>query len=98
MLACNFSNLLGIKKVIVDGGYSGTTFADFVKTVYGAEVEVVKRNEIHKFEVLPKRWIVERSFGWLDKNRRLWKNFKRKLHNSKQFTLLAFISILLKKY
>ena len=98
MLACNFSTLLGIKKVIVDGGYSGAYFADFVKTIYAAEVEVVKRNEFHKFTVLPKRWIVERSFGWLDKNRRMWKNCERKLHNSKQFTVLAFISILLKRF
>ena len=95
MLACNFSTLLGIKKVIVDGGYSGANFADFVKTIYAAEVEVVKRNEFHKFTVLPKRWIVERSFGWLDKNRRLW---MRKLHTSMQFTVLAFISILLKRF
>ena len=98
MLAFNFPTLLGIKKVIVDGGYSGANFADFVKTIYAAEVEVVKRNEFHKFTVLPKRWIVERSFGWLDKNRRLWKNCERKLHNSKQFTVLAFISILLKRF
>jgi transposase len=38
-----------------------------------AEVEVIKRNEQHKFAVLPKRWIVERSFAWLEKHRRLWK-------------------------
>ncbi|MEN8905744.1 MAG: IS5/IS1182 family transposase, partial [Clostridiales bacterium] len=30
--------------------------------------------ELHKFAVIPKHWIVERSFGWLEKNRRLWKN------------------------
>ena len=90
MLTCNFSTLLGIKKVIVDGCYSGANFADFVKTVYAAQVDVVKRNEFHKFTVLPKRWLVERSFAWLDKNRRLW---MRKLHTSMQFTVLAFISI-----
>ena len=95
MLACNFFNLLGIEKVLVDGGYIGTTFANFVKTVYGAEVEVIKRNELHKFTVLPKRWIVEISFGWLDKNWRLW---MRKFHSSTQFTVLAFISILLNRY
>ncbi len=71
MLALNFSNLLGIKKVIVDGGYSGDSFTEFAKIVYGVQVEVVKRNQLHNFAVLPKRWIVERSFGWLDKNRRL---------------------------
>ena len=98
MLACNFFNLLGIKKILVDGVYTGSTFSDFVKNIYVAKVEVVKRNELHKFKILPKRWIVERSFGWLDKARRLWKNCERKLHYSMQFTVLAFISILLKRY
>lgn len=53
-------------KVLVDGGYIGEKFADSVKSLIGAEVEVVKRNELHTFAVLPKRWIVERSFGWLE--------------------------------
>ena len=52
----------------------GDKFASEVKEVCKAEVEVIKRNKVHKFEVLPIRWIVERSFGWLEKYRRLWKN------------------------
>lgn len=48
----------------------------------GAEVEVVKRSELHQFAVMPKRWVVERSFAWLDKRRRLWKNCERKRHTS----------------
>lgn len=63
-----------LKKVLADGGYTGENFANTIKTLSGAEVEVVKRNELHTFAVLPKRWIVERSFAWLDKCRRLWKN------------------------
>ena len=58
---------------MTDGGYTGEKFAEAVKSVSGAEVEVVKRNELHTFKVLPKRWIMERTFGWLDKCRRLWK-------------------------
>ena len=61
----------------------------------GAEVEVVKRNELHKFVVLPKRWVVERTFGWLDKARRLWKNCEKKLHNSLQMTVFALATLLL---
>jgi transposase len=45
-----------------------------VGRILGAKVEVVKRNELHKFAVIPKRWVVERSFAWLEKCRRLWKN------------------------
>jgi transposase len=69
-----------------------------VRLLIGAEVEVVKRNELHKFVVLPRRWVVERTFGWLEEHRRLWKNCERKLHNSLQMTVLAFISLLLKRY
>ena len=87
-----------LKKVMTDGGYTGEKFAEAVKSVSGAEVEVVKRNELHTFVVLPKRWIVERTFGWLDKCRRLWKNCERLLHNSLQMISLAFIRLLLVRY
>ena len=62
-------NLSRLKKLLADGGYTGQTFANEINKISGAEVEVVKRNELHTFKVLPKRWIVERSFGWLDKCR-----------------------------
>ncbi|WP_289225924.1 IS5 family transposase [Bacteroides acidifaciens] len=91
-------NLSLIKKVLVDGGYTGQNFADEIKRISKAEVEVVKRNELHTFSVIPKRWIVERSFGWIDKCRRLWKNCERLLQNSFQMFSLAFIRIILKRY
>ena len=59
--------------------------------------EVAKRDELHTFKVIPKRWVVERSFAWLEKNRRLWKNCERHLNSSLQFTNLAFIALLLKR-
>lgn len=96
---CDVTNYLSsVKKLLVDGGYTGENFANEIKKLSGAEVEVVKRNELHTFAVLPKRWIVERSFAWLDKYRRLWKNCERKLQNSFQFISLAFIRLLLKRY
>ncbi|MBP3415016.1 MAG: IS5 family transposase [Clostridia bacterium] len=91
-------NLSQIKKMLVDGGYTGQNFADAIKEITGAEVEVVKRNELHTFAVLPKRWILERSFGWLDKCRRLWKNAERLLHNSSQMFSLAFIRVILGRF
>ena len=96
---CDVTNHLSlVKKLLVDGGYTGENFANEIKNLSGAEVEVVKRNELHTFAVLPKRWIVERSFAWLDKYRRLWKNCERKLQNSFQMISLAFIRLLLKRY
>ena len=97
-ISLNLDSLSCIKKYIVDGGYTGDKFASEVKEVCKAEVEVIKRNKVHKFEVLPIRWIVERSFGWLEKCRRLWKNCERKLHTSLQMTVLGFISLLIRRF
>ena len=87
-----------MQKVLVDGGYTGENFANSIKELIGAEVEVVKRNELHKFAVLPKRWIVERSFGWLEDYRLLWKNCERKIYNTLQAIKLAFVSLLVRRY
>ena len=100
MIALNLDNLSCIEKLLVDGGYSGDNFANAVKEKLGfhVDVEVVKRDELHKFVVLPKRWVVERTFGWLDKARRLGKNCERSLHNSLQMTLVALISVLINRF
>jgi len=98
MVGLHLDDLSSVRKFMVDGGYSGEKFASAIKTLTGAEVEVVKRNEIGRFVVIPKRWIVERSFGWLNHSRRLWKNCERTLHNSCQMMVLAFISIYLRRF
>lgn len=98
MVSLNLESLSCVEKFVVDGGYTGDKFANSIKDLCDADVEVVKRNEKHTFEVLPKRWIVERSFGWLEKYRRLWKNCERKLHTSLQMTVLAFISVLIRRF
>ena len=83
------ANLSQVQNVLVDGGYTGKPFATAVQSLLGASVEVVKRNELHTFVVLPKRWMVERSFGWLEKCRRLWKldftHFKRHKRGNLQY-------------
>ena len=90
-------NLSEVTNILVDGSYSGEKFAKEIKKIIQATVEVVKRNELHTFKVLPKRWVVERSFGWLEKCRRLWKNCERKLSTSRHMIILAFISLLLRR-
>ena len=86
-----------VRNVLVDGGYTWKPFATAVQGLLGASVEVVKRNELHTFVVLPKRWVVERSFAWLEKCRRLWKNCERKLNTSLQMVVLAFTVLILKR-
>ena len=91
-------NLRRVVKLLVDGGYTGEPFANTIKELIGADVEVAKRSELHTFAVIPKRWVVERTFGWLDKCRRLWKNCERKLQNTFHMVTIAFIRLLLRRY
>ena len=93
------ANLGKVQSVLADSGYVGQPFAQAVKETLGEEVtvQIAKRSELHKFAVIPKRWVVERSFSWLDKNRRLWKNCERKLDTSLQFIHLAFLALLLRR-
>ena len=95
MVKKNKRNLSRVKNSLGDGGYSGENFAAAIKEILGATVEVVKRSELHKFAVIPKRWVVERSFAWLEKCRRLWKNCERKLSSSLAMVELAFVRLLL---
>ncbi len=91
------NTLAFVENVMVDGGYTGKPFADKIKDILGATVEVAKRSELHTFAVIPKRWVVERSFSWLEKCRRLWKNCERKLRHSLGMVQLAFISLLVRR-
>lgn len=91
------SNLEDVKNILVDGGYTGVPSATAVGDKLGATVQVAKRNELHTFAVMPQRWIVERSFAWLEQSRRLWKNYERHLNTSLQLIHLAFLVVLLKR-
>lgn len=86
-----------VENILCDGGYRGEKFAKKIKKITGSSVEVVKRNDIPRFEVIPKRWIVERSFAWLEKCRKLWKNAEKKLDSSLAMAQLAFLTLLLRR-
>lgn len=96
-LGRNAASLHPVEAVLADGGYVGEPFAQAVKALIGARVQIAKRSQLHRFAVMPRRWIVERSFAWIELSRRLWKNCERKLNTSLQFVVLSFISILLKR-
>ena len=91
------ADLSTVQSILADGGYQGQPFAEAVKTLLGATVQIAKRSELHTFAVIPQRWVVERSFAWLEKCRRLWKNCERKLNTSLQFIHLAFLVLILKR-
>ena len=84
-----FVALPHLLKILVDGGYKQGVI-DWSKAMFGYVLEVVKRPELHKFRVLPKRWIVERTFGWFNWYRRLSKDYE---HNPKTSeTMIYFLA------
>jgi len=93
------ANLGEVQSILADGGYVGEPFAQGVREILGetVTVQIAKRSELHTFKVIPQRWVVERSFAWLEKNRRLWKNCERLLNTSLQFVHLAFLALLLRR-
>ena len=90
-------NLQAVQRILADGGYVGQPFAQAVEELLGAQVHIATCSELHTFAVMPQRWVVERSFAWIEKCRRLWKNCERKLNTSLQFIHLAFLSLLLRR-
>jgi transposase len=89
-------NLDLAEKVLCDGGYTGESFVLGVKEILDAELEIVKRTELHRFVVLPRRRVVERSFGWIENCRRLWKNCERKLRYKPSDGCSSFCRIAIK--
>lgn len=94
----NQTCLSEVDNVLADGGYTGENFSNEMEKLLGCTVEIAKRNEMNTFKVIPQRWVVERSFAWLEKCRRLWKNCERKLNTSLNMVALAFIALLLKRF
>lgn len=83
-------------KIIADAGYRGQLI-DNVKSSLGWILEIVMRNETKKFEVLPKRWIVERTFAWFESDRRLSKDFEFHTYTQETRIQLAMIKIILNR-
>jgi len=83
-----------LKRIWADEGYAGA-FVDWAKQNFRRIVEIVKRSDAHCFVVLPKRWIVERTFGWFCKYRRLSKDYETLLRSSETMIYLAMINLML---
>jgi len=66
-----------IETIFADAGYQGPKMAAAVAATGCWTLEIVKRTDAHRFVILPKRWIVERTFAWISRNRRLARDFER---------------------
>lgn len=83
-----------LRLIWADGGYGGQ-LVEWVKKVYHRTLEIVKRtDDLTGFVVLPKRWIVERTFSWLYRYRRLNKDYELLPENSEAMILTAMINLM----
>jgi putative transposase len=86
-----------LAKVWADQGYSGDLGADLLEQ-YNIILEIVEKlPEQHGFVVLPRRWVVERSFAWLGRCRRLSKDYEQRVEYSETWVYIASISRMLRK-
>ncbi len=87
-----------LKKIWADGAYGGEKLAKWCEEQGGWELEIVGRDrEAKGFQALPKRWIVERTFGWLRRDRRLAKDYERKAQTSETLIEVALIRLMLRR-
>lgn len=91
--------VLSLKTLFADGGHQCPVFAKGQKKATpGLATEIVKRSDTAKgFEVLPRRWVIERTFAWLARCRRLVKDFGNLSRNALTFLKLASIRFILRR-
>ena len=92
-------NLSRVQSLLVDSGYVGQPFAVGVQEILGGHVtvQIAKRSDLHSFKVMPRRWVVERSFGWLARFRRLSRDYERLPHVLASLHFLVFVMLMLPK-
>ena len=87
-----------LTRVWADGGYANvvdTGLVDYARDDLGLELEIVRRcDDVRGFQVLPRRWVVERSFGWLTRSRRLARDYERKTEHAEAMIKVAMIRLM----
>jgi putative transposase len=91
-----FPILPHLLKILLDGGYKQGVI-DWGKAMFGYVLEVVKRSELHTFKIVPKRWIVERTFGWFNWYRRLSKDYEHNPKTSEAMIHVAACTLMLRR-
>ena len=87
-----------LRHVFADGGYAGDKLKDALSTCGKWTIEIIKRSDTAKgFVLLPRRWVVERTFAWLGRNRRLAKDFEKSLESSAAWLYLAAIQLVTRR-
>ena len=96
-LAKNEELIKRLELIWADGGYRGTLIA-WVEETFGWKLEIIEKHEGQiGFQILPKRWVVERTFGWLVRQRRLARDYERLPETSEAFIYIAMIRIMVRR-
>ncbi len=87
-----------LRHVFADGGYAGQKLKTALAKIGDWTLQIVKRSDTNKgFEVLPRRWVVERTFAWLNRNRRLAKDFERTVESATAWLFLASVQLIARR-
>jgi transposase len=87
-----------LRHVFADGAYAGDKLATALDKIGTWTIEIVKRSDRAKgFELLPRRWVVERTFAWLGRNRRLAKDFERTIQSATAWLYMASVQLLTRR-
>jgi putative transposase len=87
-----------LRHVFADGGYAGDKLRMALTNIGKWTLQIIKRSDRAKgFEVLPRRWVVERTFAWLGRNRRLAKDFERTIESATAWLYLASIQLMTRR-
>jgi len=99
LLSTLFGQFPFLRKLFADSAYAGPIFLAGVANIMPAlEIEIVRRRDnVKGFVVEPQRWLVERTLGWLNRCRRLAKDWESRNHNALAFLRLASIRLMLRK-
>ena len=97
LLPCLEGSCKKLRRIWVDGGYRGALLG-WVSEQFRFVLQVIMRSDEQKgFHVLPRRWVVERTFAWLNHNRRLCKDYEVLPETSETMIYLAMIHIMLRR-
>ncbi len=86
-----------LKLIWADAGYSGPEFSGWVREQHDVRVEIVSKIAPLGFEVLPRQWVVERTFGWWNQWRRLSQDYEQNPKSSQAWIHIGMIAIMLNR-
>lgn len=79
-----------LRHIFADGGYAGDKLRSALTKIGTSSLEIIKRSDAAKgFKLLPRRWLVERTIAWLNRNRRLAKDFERTIESATTWLFIA---------